>query len=261
MNFFPPAAAGGTLRGVPYRASRLGGKVNWALWVVLRAAARTCWVCPAGRVGGVERLVGPFGPFAGCRPDLLGVPCRASPLDGEVCGALWEIADWCLYTFVHIKQQDAIRVLLFYASMMKISSMGTEKTWAIRQARTREGLYRPFSRLPMVSRRTPTRWARSSWVMLYLARYSFSLVWIIGQPPTLSGDEIELRQSVDHHGHSKACSQTGDQGLTALLALEEEGPGGCERALLRTALYFKNLVPKKMHGPLIRECREAGIVV
>ena len=44
-------------------------------------------------------------------------------------------------------------------------------------------------------------------------------------------------------------------------ALEEEGPGGCERALLRTALYFKNLVPKKMHGPLIRECREAGIVV
>ena len=84
------------------------------------------------------------------------MPYRASPLDGEVCGALWGIADWCLYTFVHIKQQDAIRVLLFYASMMKISSMGTEKTWAIRQARTREGLYRPFSRLPMVSRRTPT---------------------------------------------------------------------------------------------------------
>ena len=30
---------------------------------------------------------------------------------------------------------------------------------------------------------------------------------------------------MNHHGHGKACSQTGDQGLTALLALEEEGPG------------------------------------
>ena len=34
--------------------------------------------------------------------------------------------------------------------------MGTWKTLAMFQARTREGLYRPFSRFPMVSRRTPT---------------------------------------------------------------------------------------------------------
>ena len=33
MDPFPPAAAGGTLRGVPYRASPLGGKVSGALWV------------------------------------------------------------------------------------------------------------------------------------------------------------------------------------------------------------------------------------
>ena len=30
-----------------------------------------------------ERLVGPFGFFTGCRPDLLGVPYRASPLGGR----------------------------------------------------------------------------------------------------------------------------------------------------------------------------------
>ena len=70
------------------------GRVGWVERLVrpfgfLRAAARTCWVCPAGRVGGVERLVGPFGPFAGCRPDLLGVPCRASRWGGKVGWALW----------------------------------------------------------------------------------------------------------------------------------------------------------------------------
>ena len=31
-----------------------------------------------------ERWVRAFGFFAGCRPDLLGVPCRASPLDGRI---------------------------------------------------------------------------------------------------------------------------------------------------------------------------------
>ena len=54
IGFFPPAAAGGTLRGVPCRASRWGGKVGWALRVFLRAAARTCWVCPTGRVRWTE---------------------------------------------------------------------------------------------------------------------------------------------------------------------------------------------------------------
>ena len=63
MHPFPPAAAGGTLRGVPYRASPLGGKVSGALWVFLRAAARTCWVCPAGRVGGAAGVGYPKGGF------------------------------------------------------------------------------------------------------------------------------------------------------------------------------------------------------
>ena len=35
-----------------------------------------------GKAGGVLRV------FAGCRPDLLGLPCRASLLDGGGCEAL-----------------------------------------------------------------------------------------------------------------------------------------------------------------------------
>ena len=54
MHPFPPAAAGGTLRGVPYRASPLGRKGGWGPSGFLRAAARTCWVCPTGRVRWTE---------------------------------------------------------------------------------------------------------------------------------------------------------------------------------------------------------------
>ena len=36
-----------------------------------------------GESVGEERWVGTFGFFTGCRPDLLGVPYRASPLDGR----------------------------------------------------------------------------------------------------------------------------------------------------------------------------------
>ena len=39
-----------------------------------------------------ERLVGPLGSFTGCRPDLLGVPCRASPLDGKGLDTLQRIS-------------------------------------------------------------------------------------------------------------------------------------------------------------------------
>ena len=59
--FGPFAGCCPDLLGVPCRASRLGGKVSWALWVFLRAAARTCWACPTGRVRWTERFVGPFG--------------------------------------------------------------------------------------------------------------------------------------------------------------------------------------------------------
>lgn len=45
------------------------------------------------------------------------------------------------------------------------------------------GLYLPFSRFPMVSRRTPTFWASSSWLSLSRARYSRSfVVRLIGFP-------------------------------------------------------------------------------
>ena len=36
-----------------------------------------------GESVGEERWVGTFGFFTGCRPDLLGVPYRASPLGGR----------------------------------------------------------------------------------------------------------------------------------------------------------------------------------
>ena len=69
------------LLGLPCRASLLGGGVCEALWG-LRAAARTCLPCRASLLGGgaVEALW-----VLGCRPDLLGLPCRASPLDGKGC--------------------------------------------------------------------------------------------------------------------------------------------------------------------------------
>ena len=51
------------LLGVPSRASRWGGKISGALWVFLRAAARTCWVCPTGRVGGAAGVGYPKGGF------------------------------------------------------------------------------------------------------------------------------------------------------------------------------------------------------
>ena len=38
-----------------------GGKVGWALRVFLRAAARTCWVCPTGRVRWTEGVGYPAG--------------------------------------------------------------------------------------------------------------------------------------------------------------------------------------------------------
>ena len=41
----------------------------------------------------------------------------------------------------------------------------------------------------------------------------------------------------------------------------EEGVRNLDRALLRTAVYFKNYLPKQMHAPLARECRKAGIAV
>lgn len=45
--------------------------------------------------------------------------------------------------------------------------------------------------------------------------------------------------------------------------LREEGVHGLgmDRALLRTALQFRNRLPKRMQLPLVRACREIGVAV
>ena len=78
------------LLGVPYRASRWGGKISGALRAFLRAAARTCWVCPTGRVGGAERLVGPFGPFYGLPPGPAGCALPGESVGQQVSDTLKE---------------------------------------------------------------------------------------------------------------------------------------------------------------------------
>ncbi len=58
---FPACGRGNPLRGLPYR-----GEGRWKERLVgpcgfLRAAARTCWVCPTGRVGWTVGAVRPCG--------------------------------------------------------------------------------------------------------------------------------------------------------------------------------------------------------
>ncbi len=65
------------------------------------------------------------------------------------------------------RQQDC-----YYGSNINISSMVTPKTPAISCASLSDGLYLFFSRKTMVSRRTFTFLARSSWVRSNRARYS-----------------------------------------------------------------------------------------
>jgi len=63
-------------------------------------------------------------------------------------------------------------------SIKKISSTLRLNTLEMAYANFNEGLYFPFSRNTMVSRRTPTFCARSTWVRLSLARNSLILVFI-----------------------------------------------------------------------------------
>ena len=72
-----------------------------------------------------------------------------------------------------------------YSSSVNISSILTLKTFAIFQANTNEGLYLPFSRFPIVSRRTPTLAASSSCFKLYFALNSFIRFLIILCPSAL----------------------------------------------------------------------------
>ena len=63
--------------------------------------------------------------------------------------------------------------------------MATPNTLAMFQAKIREAFYRTFSRLPRVSRRTPTNFASSSCFKPSLARYSRMRFLIIRRPPLL----------------------------------------------------------------------------
>ncbi len=76
--------------------------------------------------------------------------------------------------------------------------MAAPKTLAISYASFSEGLYLFFSRKTMVSRRTFTFLARSSWVRLNLARYSLILLFIF--------DTCEIKNQPAYckdNGHTK----------------------------------------------------------
>ena len=78
-------------------------------------------------------------------------------------------------------------------STVNTSSMGTPNTLAMFQASTREGLYRPFSRFPMVSRRTPTSFASSSCFRPRRARCSFIRLRITAPAPSSPGSRTRRR--------------------------------------------------------------------
>ena len=68
----------------------VGRKGEWGPLGFLRAAARTCWVCPAGRVRWAERLVGPFGSFCGLPPGPAGCALPGESVGRQVSDTLKE---------------------------------------------------------------------------------------------------------------------------------------------------------------------------
>ena len=71
----------------------LPGEGRWTERLVgpfgfLRAAARTCWVCPAGRVGWAVECVRPCG-FCGLPPGPAGFALPGESVGWWGCGALW----------------------------------------------------------------------------------------------------------------------------------------------------------------------------
>jgi len=75
-----------------------------------------------------------------------------------------------------------LQVACRFYSKINISSILVPNTLAISCASFSEGLYLFFSRKTIVSLLTFTFFARSSWVRLNLARYSFILLFISDSP-------------------------------------------------------------------------------
>src|SRR5208337_218920 len=90
---------------------------------------------------------------------------------------------------------------------MNRSSIVVCRAFAISWASLSEGLYFPCSRKTIVSRRTPTFFARSSWVRDDRVRYSFILVCMAGRPPvrwfSVHIPSPEEKRRVDHCGECK----------------------------------------------------------
>lgn len=69
---------------------------------------------------------------------------------------------------------------------------------------TNDGLYFPFSRFPIVSRRTPTFAAKSSCFISNLALYSLILFLIIGHTTPIFPIKISSNKTEDNYGKPKS---------------------------------------------------------
>ena len=122
-------------------------------------------------------------------------------------------------------------------STVNISSIVTLNTFAIFHANTKEGLYLPFSRLPIVSRRTPTNLAKSSCFMSYLARYSFILFFIMFKPPAFFKSVVPDGNPMYGNSHtpprSKAIHKGNIGGVLIYKEADQCNNGGCYHSTIK----------------------------
>lgn len=98
-------------------------------------------------------------------------------------------------------------LILSYSSTVKTSSIVTLNTFAMFHAKSKEGLYLPFSRFPIVSLRTPTNLAKSSCFISCLARYSLILFFIMFKPPTFLEFVISNGKAMYGNGNAPTRSK------------------------------------------------------
>lgn len=113
------------------------------------------------------------------------------------------------------------------SSSEKTSSTGLLNSRAIFMARTAEGTYLPCSMAMMAWRVTPTRAARSSWVMLQMARCIFML-FFMGIPPSDYGNlDVEIEQE-EEHGVDEADGREDQEADAPAEEIAQDKDGGIE---------------------------------